>query len=147
MSAYMLLLAMLQQPAEPVSPVVRDIIAGYKAWDISCEPAACSTQASDQVTTVTLKRTAAGLEITLAARRCPETTPEGRAFIPAKQIRPGNRKRLGRVYSGFTSLDDRVLRSCGLGFDAAGNPVYHLLMIDRFLKQSDAVAGARGSAR
>jgi hypothetical protein len=137
-----LLLAAVQQPADGISPTVRDIIAGYKAWDIACDASACSTQASDQVTTISLKRTAGGLAITLAARRCPETTPEGQAFIPAKLLRPANRTRLGRVYSAFTSLDDRVLRSCGKEFDSVRPHVYDLRLLDRFLKQSDVVAGA-----
>lgn len=142
-----LFLAAVQQPADRISPAVRDIIAGYKAWDISCDTSACSTQASDQITTISLKRTAAGLAITLAARRCPETTPDGRAFIPARLLQPGNRKRLGRAYSAFTSLDDRVLRSCGKEFDAARPHVYDLLLLDRFLKQSDVVAGAAARSR
>ena len=152
--------ALVLQPSPPpaqrdASPMIRDIIAGYKAWDLQCTPAqpgvppaSCSTQSSDQITTIALVRTAAGLNLTLESRRCPEGTPAQTAFIPRDRIKPVHKplpyvgKRVGRVYAGFTALEDAVLKSCNLSFDADGPRVYDLLLIDHFLRQSDVVAAA-----
>jgi hypothetical protein len=151
MIAAMLMLAALHPSPDSSTPTVADIVAGYRAWDIKCDESACSTQASDRITTIALKRSAAGLGMMLAARRCADTTSNGRAFIEAKLLRPGdprqNAKRAGFVFLRFVSLDARVLKSCGLGFEPNGRPVYDPALIDRFLQQSEAVAAAASGRR
>lgn len=142
------MLMALQSPPGTVNVDVGDILAGYRAWDISCDGSACSSQASDQVTTITLKRTAGGLAMTLASRRCPEGTPEVREFIPARRLSPGTEKKNNQraifVHFRFLALELEALSSCGLAGERAGGRPYEAQLIDRFLKQSDIVAPAAG---